>query len=56
MISKNVTVYGLENVRIQLTADTITKPSLSRMTLRGGPVSDAVELSWVRSGKQPVCT
>ncbi|HHQ5957230.1 TPA: Ig-like domain-containing protein [Enterobacter hormaechei subsp. hoffmannii] len=45
-ISKNVTVYGLENVRIQLT-DALTKPSLSRMTLRGGPVSDAVELSWV---------
>ncbi|WP_252184278.1 Ig-like domain-containing protein, partial [Escherichia coli] len=32
-ISKNVTVYGLENVRIQLT-DALTKPSLSRMTLR----------------------
>ncbi|CGE34606.1 Protein of uncharacterised function (DUF3607) [Salmonella enterica subsp. enterica serovar Typhi] len=48
-ITSSVTVYGLENIRIQL-ADTLTKPSLTRMTLRGGPVSDAVELSWVNLG------
>ncbi|EHS0389559.1 DUF4165 domain-containing protein [Salmonella enterica] len=48
-ITSSVTVYGLENVRIQL-ADTLTKPTLTRMTLRGGPVSDAVELSWVNLG------
>ncbi|MGV7963855.1 Ig-like domain-containing protein [Photorhabdus tasmaniensis] len=48
-ITSSVTVYGLENIRIQL-ADTLTKPALSRMTLRGGPVSDAVELSWVSLG------
>jgi len=48
-ITRDVTVYGLENMRIQL-SDALTKPSLSRMTLRGGPVSDAVELSWVNLG------
>lgn len=45
----NVTVYGLENIRIQL-SDALTTPSLTRMTLRGGPTSDAVELSWVSLG------
>lgn len=48
-ITSSVTVYGLENIRIQL-SDALTKPTLARMTLRGGPVSDAVELSWVSLG------
>ena len=48
-INKTVTVYGLENIRIKL-GDALTRPALTRMTLRGGPVSDAVELSWVKLG------
>lgn len=48
-ITNKVTVFGLENIRIKL-ADNQTKPTLTRMTLRGGPVSDAVELSWVNLG------
>ncbi|KOY62823.1 hypothetical protein AM629_06300 [Photorhabdus heterorhabditis] len=48
-INKDMTVYGLENIRIKL-SDALTKPSMTRMTLRGGPVSDSVELSWVKVG------
>lgn len=49
-VDKSVTVMGLENLRIHL-SDALTTPKISRMTLRGGPVSDAVELSWVDLGK-----
>lgn len=48
-VDKNVTVMGLENLRITL-SDALTSPKISRITLRGGPTGDFVELSWASLG------
>lgn len=48
-VDKNVTVMGLENLRINL-SDALTTPKISRIVMRGGPTSDFVELSWASLG------
>lgn len=48
-ISSDVTVFGLENISINL-KDALTIPRLTRVTLSGGPTSDLVDLSWIDKG------
>lgn len=48
-VSKEETVLGLENIQIKL-FDELTTPRIKRITMRGGPTSDYVELSWVSAG------
>lgn len=42
-------VKGLENLVIQVTDD-LTKPSISGITLDGGPTSDKVNVGWYQTG------
>ncbi|UYB60123.1 Ig-like domain-containing protein (plasmid) [Klebsiella michiganensis] len=44
-LPSGATVYGLENISISL-HDSLTKPSLMRMELKGGPASDSVVLGF----------
>lgn len=44
-ISKDTTVYGLENIMISI-SDATSTPRMTKLLLTGGPTSDTVSLSW----------
>lgn len=44
-IAKDTTVYGLENIIINI-ADATSSPRMTKLLLTGGPTDDTVSLSW----------